>query len=571
MSGAAAFVALPTSDPGHEAALKALKVADLKAVCGLLGLSQQGRKEELADRIRVEKTAVGGPSSGSMPTTQAELLALGHDELQAACLAAGLSDAGTDSELQSRLNAHLFKSTDSRTPEEKVNDSCDAEMGALLLKVAPGAKPEVHSAVGGWLASALYAYVGRTVTTKALRRCKVTFRAGGKAYDDTVYVDAMTRGDAGFVSFVTAVLSRLTTEVPLPTSPELVDMDDAEDAVVELLTALQTPRASASATPTLCDPGLTAALQSLAAGKQAAKPEVKFDNAAFSAATAVLRSKGYFVCRYQTPRLSQVDLVVAAVGAKTDGKGTPQLAVDPRAQPGVLRPMVDSRGNFVVDQMKMVPQADGTYVEATTAETGAVKKNRSTMDVAQGHLLYWTGHLLASTQVKELHHQYDGRTSTEGVWLHPYHVGKLQTLLWRLVPKVTGDALEGIITPLLQHVQELVNSGAKDAWTGDMALEYIMEKLAEQVNFAATLSQKRKADGPTPGGKDKKPQGGNGANKTLVRCTVCKTRNTGHVSKVCLPCKNAAEAAGAPAGGAVAGAAARAAGPGQAADGPGGG
>ena len=115
------------------------------------------------------------------------------------------------------------------------------------------------------------------------------------------------------------------------------------------------------------------------------------------------RCNGYFVCKYQTPRLSQVDLVVSAVGAKTDGKGAPQLAVDPRAQPWVLRPMVDSRGNFVVDQAKMVPQADGTYVEATTAETCAVKKNRSTMEVAQGHLLYLTGHLLASTQVRELH------------------------------------------------------------------------------------------------------------------------------------------------------------------------
>jgi len=177
--------------------------------------------------------------------------------------------------------------------------------------------------VGGWL-SALYAYVGKTVTAKALRRCKVTFRANGKAYDDVLYVDAMTRGDAGFVSFVNAVLSKLTAEVALPTSPESVDMEDAEDAVVEMLTALQT----------------------------------------------------------------QVDLVVSAVGAKTDGKGAPQLAVDPRAQPWVLRPMVDSSGNFVVDQAKMVPQAHGTYVEATTAETCAVKKNRSTMEVAQGYLLY---------------------------------------------------------------------------------------------------------------------------------------------------------------------------------------
>ena len=149
MSTAATFVDLPISDPGHDAALKDLKVAELRAVCELLGLSSKGRKAELAERIRDAKAAQEGPVQGPAPTTQAELLALSHDELQAACVAEGLNDAGTDSELQSRLNARLFKDADERTPEQKVKDSCDAEMGALLLKVAPGARPEVHSAVGG--------------------------------------------------------------------------------------------------------------------------------------------------------------------------------------------------------------------------------------------------------------------------------------------------------------------------------------------------------------------------------------------------------------------------------------
>ena len=98
----------------------------------------EGKKGELADQIRGKKAALAVPVPGPTPTTQAEVLALSHDELQAACVAEGLSDAGTDSELQSRLNARLFKDTDSRTPEQKVKDSCDAEMGALLLKVVPG-------------------------------------------------------------------------------------------------------------------------------------------------------------------------------------------------------------------------------------------------------------------------------------------------------------------------------------------------------------------------------------------------------------------------------------------------
>ena len=74
MSTAATFVSLPISDPGHDAALKDLKVAELRAVCELLGLSSKGRKGELADRVREAKAAPAGLVPGPTPTTQAELL-----------------------------------------------------------------------------------------------------------------------------------------------------------------------------------------------------------------------------------------------------------------------------------------------------------------------------------------------------------------------------------------------------------------------------------------------------------------------------------------------------------------
>jgi hypothetical protein len=54
--------------------------------------------------------------------------------------------------------------------------------------------------------------------------------------------------------------------------------------------------------------------------------------------------------------------------------------------------------------------------------------------------------------------------------------------------------LEGILTPLLRHVQEHTNTENEDAWTGETSLEYVCTKLVEQVSFAAAVGGKHKAD-----------------------------------------------------------------------------
>ncbi len=110
---------------------------------------------------------------------------------------------------------------------------------------------------------------------------------------------------------------------------------------------------------------------------------------------------------------------------------------------------------------------------------------------------------------------------------------------------MSGDTLVGILTPLLQHVQERTNSADDDAWTGEAALEYVCTKVTEQVSFAAAFGGKRKADASRAQQvtkAQKSPQ--------MVTCTVCKARKTTHASKICLRCATSAKkepAAAAPA------------------------
>ena len=59
-AAALALVGKSVNDPTHETKLKALKVADLKAVCAHFGLLQAGDKTALTDRIRNHKLAAAG-------------------------------------------------------------------------------------------------------------------------------------------------------------------------------------------------------------------------------------------------------------------------------------------------------------------------------------------------------------------------------------------------------------------------------------------------------------------------------------------------------------------------------
>jgi hypothetical protein len=220
--------------------------------------------------------------------------------------------------------------------------------------------------------------------------------------------------------------------------------------------------------------------------------------------------------------------------------------------------MLDVHGNFAPDQTKMVQQTDGAYVEATTPDPVS-KKAQSAMEVARGHSMYWVSHVVTSIQHTTLHSKYASlTTSTTGLWLHPYYVAKFQTVLWRVVDRVSGDTINGILTPLLQYVQERTNTADEDTWTGEAVVEYVCAKLSEQVSFAAAVTGKRKADAPQ-GGKPQKPSTG-----APVTCTVCKKNKTIYVSKVCLACAQTKKAPSSPAAAAAApdtAAAAPAAGP----------
>jgi hypothetical protein len=60
--------------------------------------------------------------------------------------------------------------------------------------------------------------------------------------------------------------------------------------------------------------------------------------------------------------------------------------------------------------------------------------------------------------------------------------------------RISVDTLDGILTPLLQYVQERTNTADEDAWTGEAAVEYVCANLSEQVSFAPAMTGKLKAD-----------------------------------------------------------------------------
>jgi hypothetical protein len=80
-AAASALVGLSVNAPTHETKLKAIKVADLKAVCAHFGLLQAGDKTALTDRIRKHKLAAAGAASPAPSRAGAEALHAGSPGL----------------------------------------------------------------------------------------------------------------------------------------------------------------------------------------------------------------------------------------------------------------------------------------------------------------------------------------------------------------------------------------------------------------------------------------------------------------------------------------------------------
>ena len=351
------------------------------------------------------------------------------------------------------------------------------------------------------------------------------------------------------------VIAWVTQMIAVMPLLNVMTTEDAEVSLVDVLKAICAtpgPKVNPSGVHQTSAPmDWVTELRRAATTKPAA--EDSFDNPDLNKTITVLKTHGFYTDKGSVVKFSQLNLISKATAAKEDCLSTPNLCVDPRVQPMSLRPMLDAHGNFAPDQTKMVQQADGAYVEATTPDLVS-KKAWSAMEVARGHSMYWVAHLVTSVLYTTLHSKYASRTtSSTGLWLHPYYVAKFQTVLWRVVDRVSGDPLDDILTPLLQYVQERTNTGDEDPWTGEAAVEYVCSKLSEQVSFAAAMTGKRKTDTPQ-GGKPQKSSTG-----TPVTCSVCKKNKTIHASKVCLVCAQAKKASGAPAATAAAPAAATAA------------
>jgi len=314
---------------------------------------------------------------------------------------------------------------------------------------------------------------------------------------------------------------QLIAVMPLPT---VMTIEDEEGSLVDVLKALCTtpgPKVNSLGAPQPSAPmdWLVELRRAATAGKPV--DDSVFNNADLSKAIAVLRTFGFFVDKSGVPRLSQLVLIMKAMSAKEGGRSTPGLCVDPRVQSLSLRAMLDANGNFASDQAKMKQLSDGTWVESSTPEPVS-KKVHTALEVARGHIMYWTAHLVVGTRLTDLHSRYAGRTSA-GVWCHPYFLAKFQALMWRVVERVTGDTLDWILTPLLQHVQERTNSVDDEAWTGETALEYVCTKVTKQVSFAAVLGASARRKRP---GLSRAPSRRNRRRRSLARYARSGRRTT---------------------------------------------
>jgi hypothetical protein len=163
--------------------------------------------------------------------------------------------------------------------------------------------------------------------------------------------------------------------VPLPSLPEAVDPDEADGALFELFKVLlAVPTGSKAPTgESSQQSGPPEWLQHFQQATGIKAEESKFDNTELSKAFADLKTCALFIDKYLVINCSQLDIIHEATSAKEDGRATPNLAVDLRVQPAMLRALLDTHGNLAPYQTKMVQQADGTYVEATAADPGPKK------------------------------------------------------------------------------------------------------------------------------------------------------------------------------------------------------
>ena len=315
-AAASALVGLSVNAPTHETMLKALKVAELKAVCAHLGLVQAGDKTALTDRIRNHKLAAAGaapappPAPVPKPGTPGALASMIDADLRQLCTQEGVDSSGAMADVQARLTVHLFGAP--RTTTETVLELCDREFALVLLTAIPAEDDaNSHSVAGAWIARALHFALVKQVTVKAVLRRKVKFRRAGQAHDDVVFAETMKPGDPGFAQFVEAWVAELTLVVPLPTLPDTVTAEDAEGALLDVLKVLLVstgPKVPVGEVPKTTGP--MDWLQQLQRVTTAGKPaDDSFDNTDLNKAMALLKTYGFFLDKTGVVKFSQLILV----------------------------------------------------------------------------------------------------------------------------------------------------------------------------------------------------------------------------------------------------------------------
>jgi len=222
-------------------------------------------------------------------------------------------------------------------------------------------------------------------------------------------------------------------------------------------------------------------------------------------------------------------------------------------QPAELKRRAGALGNVLeVEEVQQFAFSDGTLTSRVHVSSASKGRDRSVWDVAQGYILYWHMVLILSVFIPAGTLYLDYEVDVVGMFVRPYKVSRFCNLLVsiRAGNLLTGEAVDGLLVPLMVFVQEKTNRPDFEggAWSGDMCLNCLYSELTRNMSVtivsAAQTRGKRKPVLP-PQVQVRQPPQPNAPRPhqppkvkpvPLPKCLKCD-HQSGHASGICSKCR----------------------------------
>jgi hypothetical protein len=202
---------------------------------------------------------------------------------------------------------------------------------------------------------------------------------------------------------------------------------------------------------------------------------------------------GYDCSNSNVPYFTQITLAVKCVQNFDVASNSykPLLPAEPNLQPAELKRRAGALGNVLeVEEVQQFAFSDGALTSRVHVSSASKGRDRSVWDVAQGYILYWHMVLILSVLIPAGTLCLDYAVDVAGMFVRPYKVSRFCNLLVsiRAGNLLTGEALDGLLVPLMVFVQEKTNRPDIEggAWSGDMCLNYLYSELTR--NMSVTIA-----------------------------------------------------------------------------------